>query len=161
MANTGITNIYKMLDNNRKNDNELYLFKIGKFFCCLGKDAYKISDLIGLKINIFSKELNKAGFPEEALEKYNKMIEEKSYYFTIVIANEGKTYTYVQYIKNMKQNKKLENNVKNIEKSKDSKNLFNLVKSIDDIDLESLKLKDVYSIFKKLKKEANEILKKP
>ena len=52
-------------------------------------------------------------------------------------------------------------NETNIEKSKDSKNLFNLVKSIDDIDLESLKLKDVYSIFKKLKKEANEILKKP
>lgn len=32
MANTGITNIYKMLDNNRKNDNELYLFKIENFF---------------------------------------------------------------------------------------------------------------------------------
>ena len=53
----------------------------------------------------------------------------------------------------MKQNKKLENNVKNIEKSKDSKNLFNLVKSIDDINLESIKLKDIYLIFIKLKKK--------
>ena len=161
MANAGIANIYKMVDNNRKDDKELYLFKIGKFFCCLGDDAYKIEKLLNLKITQFSKELKKAGFPEEVLEKYNKLIEENGYYFTIVIANEGKTYTYNEYVETIKENKNgiSNNNEKNlVDKINNYDKLTKLAKEVINLDFENMSIKELFSFFQKIKKEAKESL---
>ena len=156
MANSGITNFYKVYNNNRKNENELYLFKIGKFFCCLGDDAEKVSKLIGLKIGGFSKELNKAGFPLEALEKYNKKIEALSYKFIIVIPNEGKSYTFEEYAKILEEHKKDDANEAYV-KSKSDKDIKNFIDKLANIDIDNLKVKDAYGMLEEIKKEAQDI----
>lgn len=156
MANSGITNLYKVYNNNRKDENELYLFKIGKFFCCLGDDAEKISSLIGLKVRTFSKELNKAGFPIESLEKYNKMIENFSYKFVIVIPNEGKSYTYEQYARLLEEHKK-DNSNKSWYKEQNEKRLNNFISKLACIDVNDLKAIDVCSTLEEIKREAKEI----
>lgn len=156
MANSGITNLYKVYNNNRKDEKELYLFKIGKFFCCLGDDAEKISSLIGLKVRTFSKELNKAGFPIESLEKYNKMIENFSYKFVIVIPNEGKSYTYEQYAMFLEEHQK-DNSNKSYYKEQNEKRINDFISKLANIDVNGLKARDVCHTLEEIKREAKEI----
>ena len=92
----------------------------------------------------------------EALEKYNKKIEVLSYKFIIVIPNEGKSYTFEEYIKILEEHKKDDAN-KSYVKSKNDKDIKNFINKLANIDINNLKVKDVYVMLEEIKKEAQDI----
>lgn len=66
-----MSSIYnKYLNLKSKNNDTMYLFKIGKFYIFLDEDAEKINKITTLKLINHSKNVMKCGFPKESLEKY-------------------------------------------------------------------------------------------
>lgn len=149
---SSIEYLYKILMNNREEENALYLFKIGNFFVCLGDDAKTISNLTGLKITNFTNTLIKAGFPSNALEKYNTIINNMSYKFFIIEPSNGKKYTIDEF-------KKIEKDKINVKYSKFDDRTKEFIQKVANLDLDSLCLKDAHDIILNLKKEAISILK--
>ena len=92
----------------------------------------------------------------EALEKYNKKIEELSYKFIIVIPNEGKSYTFEEYAKILEEHKKDDANEAYV-KNKNDKDIKNFINKLANIDINNLKVKDVYVMLEEIKKEAQDI----
>lgn len=60
----------RYLELKKKDDSKVYLFKNGIFFLALEDDAKKLNELLNLKLTVFSKDVEKCGFPVSVLKKY-------------------------------------------------------------------------------------------
>ena len=58
----------------RKNNDKLYLFKVGKFYIFIGDDADKINDYMVLKKTKFTNEYDKCGFPVDKISDYLRVL---------------------------------------------------------------------------------------
>ena len=57
--------------------DKLLLVRIGKFYHAYGKDAYILSFLFNYQLKKVEQNVNTAGFPEAALNKVEKILEDK------------------------------------------------------------------------------------
>lgn len=57
--------------------DKLLLVRIGKFYHAYGKDAYILSFLFNYQLKKVKQNVNTAGFPEAALNKVEKILEDK------------------------------------------------------------------------------------
>ena len=92
-----VYNKYKKLK--EKNKEEMYLFKIGKFYIFLDEDANRINDYVVLKKTPFCKDVLKCGFPVERLEDYLKVFHNHKLSITIVEPEENKEEQILDYLK--------------------------------------------------------------
>lgn len=81
----------------KKKDNEkIYIFKVGIFYNILNEDARIVSNKIGLKLTDLSPEIVKCGFPISKLEKYTHLLESHNLKFE-VISNLTPSNQYTSY----------------------------------------------------------------
>jgi DNA mismatch repair ATPase MutS len=66
-----IINEYEKLK--RKDNNKLYLFKVGKFYIFIGDDVKYINNYMVLKPTKFTNNYDKCGFPIDRIENYKKV----------------------------------------------------------------------------------------
>lgn len=71
----------KLKDNN---EDLIYLFLCGNFYIALDSDAIVLNELFGMKLTKFSNLCDKCGFPENSLEKYINMFEEKNIKYRLI-----------------------------------------------------------------------------
>lgn len=64
--------------------NDVILVKIGKFYHVYGKDAYIIAYLFNYQMKKVDTNINTVGFPEGALNKVTKTLEDKSVNYMVV-----------------------------------------------------------------------------
>lgn len=81
-----------------KNNNKIYLFKVGIFYNIFNTDADIVSKALGLKITQLSDSLYKVGFPVSKIDKYAQLLKDKSLDFEIV-DDTIKTNSNDEYIK--------------------------------------------------------------
>lgn len=82
----------------KKHDNKkYYLFKSGMFYLFIGEDANFVSGKLGLKITKLNDDINKCGFPVNALDKYLEKLKNSKIKFVIVDGETSviNTNTYV------------------------------------------------------------------
>lgn len=118
-----------------KDNSKIYLFKVGIFYNIFNCDADLLSNELGLKITTLSTDLYKVGFPVSKIEKYTKLLNDKSIKFEI-IDSIVKTQNNDEYVKIINSNE--------------------IVKKILDIDLNNTTCKMAFDILydmqQKLKK---------
>lgn len=121
----------------KENPNILYVFKSGVFYIFIDEDAKKISQLLNLKLTKLNDSIFKCGFPISAQDKYFELLKQIPYEINII------------------------ENINNISSSTNSlitdNSIKNLVKKIQQINIDSLPLKDTYSLIKNIKEYANKI----
>ncbi len=83
--------------------NDIIMVKIGKFYHVYGKDAYIISYIFNYQLRKVETNMYNAGFPEVALNKVLKTLEDKK--INYVIVDRGANYEVVDNL-NFKQDNK-------------------------------------------------------
>lgn len=86
-----------------KEENKLYLFKSGKFYIFIDRDADTINDYLVLKKTKFTKETYKCGFPTDRIEDYIRIFDKHNLKVEIIenvepVNNEDQQYNE-KYIK--------------------------------------------------------------
>ena len=61
---------YKYCKKNNKEENTLFLFKVGVFYLFIDKDAVIASNILKLKLTKLNDTILKCGFPIASLNKY-------------------------------------------------------------------------------------------
>jgi len=69
-----IYNQYLVLKDEDK--DKMYLFRCGNFYIFLNEDAYKINEVVSLKITYFANGAEKCGFPINRFDYYWHLFEE-------------------------------------------------------------------------------------
>ena len=123
-----LQNQYEILK--KKDENKIYLFKVGIFYNILNEDAKTVSKAIGLKLTDLGPNLIKCGFPVSNLEKNNNLLKSKNLDYEVVSASTSSESTnatsIIQKIKKLDMNNttykqafdflyKLQNKLNNIE----------------------------------------------
>ncbi len=123
-----LQNQYEILK--KKDENKIYLFKVGIFYNILNEDAKTVSKAIGLKLTDLGPNLIKCGFPVSNLEKYTNLLKSKNLDYEVVSASTSSESTnatsIIQKIKKLDMNNttykqafdflyKLQNKLNNIE----------------------------------------------
>lgn len=85
----GITNIIRTMK--EVHPTKILLVKVGKFFQAYGKDSYIVSFLFNYQLKRVEMNVNMVGFPEVALNKVLKTLEDKNNYIDIY----NKAHRYV------------------------------------------------------------------
>ena len=70
----------------KKDNNKIYLFKVGIFYNILNEDAKTVNKAIGLKLTDLGPNLIKCGFPVSNLEKYTNLLRSKSIKYEVISA---------------------------------------------------------------------------
>lgn len=107
-----MSKILKRYNELKKQDNsKIYLFKIGIFYNIFNEDADLLSKALGLKITTLSSDLYKVGFPISKIEKYTKLLENKSIKFEIIdsIVKVNDNNEYIKIINSIEIVKKILN----------------------------------------------------
>ena len=114
----------------KKDENKIYIFKVGIFYNILNEDAKMVSEAIGLKLTDLGPNLIKCGFPVSNLEKYTNLLKSKNLDYEVISASTSSKSTnatsIIQKIKNLDMNNttykqafdflyKLQNKLNNIE----------------------------------------------
>lgn len=68
----------------KKDNNKIYIFKVGIFYNILNEDARLVSNTIGLKLTSLSPDIVKCGFPIAKLEKYTNLLTSHNITFEVV-----------------------------------------------------------------------------
>lgn len=79
-----LQNQYEILK--KKDENKIYLFKVGIFYNILNEDAKTVSKAIGLKLTDLGPNLIKCGFPVSNLEKYTNLLKSKNLDYEVISA---------------------------------------------------------------------------
>lgn len=64
--------------------NDIALIKVGKFYYTYGKDAYIMSYMFGYQLKKADNSTNTTGFPEVALNKVIKKLEDKTMNYVLI-----------------------------------------------------------------------------
>lgn len=114
----------------KKDENRIYIFKVGIFYNILNEDAKTVSKAIGLKLTDLGPNLIKCGFPVSNLEKYTNLLKSKNLDYEVISASTSSESTnatsIIQKIKKLDMNNttykqafdflyKLQNKLNNIE----------------------------------------------
>lgn len=83
--------------------NEIILLKVGKFFHSYGKDAYIIAFLQNYQLKKVELNTNTTGFPESALNKVLKVLEDNKLGYLIV--DKSNNYEVIEQNINVKDSK--------------------------------------------------------
>lgn len=78
----GITNIIRTMK--EVHPTKILLVKVGKFFQAYGKDSYIVSFLFNYQLKRVEMNVNMVGFPEVALNKVLKTLEDKNIDYMIL-----------------------------------------------------------------------------
>lgn len=78
----GISNMVRTMKD--VHPNKILLLKVGKFFQTYGKDAYIISFLFNYQIKKVETNINMVGFPEVALNKVLKTLEDNKIDYMLI-----------------------------------------------------------------------------
>lgn len=81
-----------------KDNNKIYIFKVGIFYNIFNKDADIVSKALGLKITQLSDSLYKVGFPVSKIDKYTQLLKNNQLNFQIVDDN-IKIHNNDEYVK--------------------------------------------------------------
>lgn len=81
-----------------KDNNKIYIFKVGIFYNIFNKDADIVSKALGLKITQLSDSLYKVGFPVSKIDKYTQLLKNNQLNFQIVDDN-IKIHSNDEYVK--------------------------------------------------------------
>ena len=123
-------------DLKRSDSNTLYLFKSGVFYIFLDSDALIMSNLLNLKLTPLNSQTLKCGFPESALDKYLRLINNSAYHIQIIDSS------------------KVSHSIKQYNETIQSKKLINL---INNIDVENLSIKEAFDFINNLKKFVKDV----
>jgi len=92
----------------KKDENKIYIFKVGIFYNILNEDAKMVSEAIGLKLTDLGPNLIKCGFPVSNLEKYTNLLKSKNLDYEVISASTSSKSTnatsIIQKIKNLDMN---------------------------------------------------------
>lgn len=80
-----MSKLQKMYENlKQKDENKIYIFKVGIFYNILNEDAKVVNKALGLKLSDLSPELVKCGFPVAKLEKYTNLLKSHNLEFEVI-----------------------------------------------------------------------------
>lgn len=116
------------------NEDTLYLIKCGIFYLALDEDAEKLSKEFGFKITKLNSDVVKCGFPENSLERYIALLNEKNIPFEIVDSLCNKVENHIDYIHNIK--------------------LKELVTTLQNLDMNNITFKQSFELLQKLQDDA-------
>lgn len=92
----------------KKDENKIYIFKVGIFYNILNEDAKTVSKAIGLKLTDLGPNLIKCGFPVSNLEKYTNLLKSKNLDYEVISASTSSESTnatsIIQKIKKLDMN---------------------------------------------------------
>ena len=138
-------NQYLKLKLETKDENIIYLFKVGIFYICLQDDARKLSDIFDFKLTNLNDDVVKCGFPIKRLNYYVKILEKMNIPYEI-IDNEIMQTDKKEYLQNsVTQN--IINDILKLDMDNISyKEAFNLLHQMH-IDLKNLEKNNEKNIF--------------
>lgn len=76
--------------------SDVVLIKVGKFYHAYGKDAYIISFLFNYQLKKVDANTNTTGFPEVAIDKVSKTLNEKNINYLIINKEESEIKDFKQ-----------------------------------------------------------------
>lgn len=83
--------------------NDVALIKVGKFYHAYGKDAYIVAFLFNYQLKKVDNNINTTGFPESALNKVMKELEDKS--INYILIDRSANYEVIDKCTENKENK--------------------------------------------------------
>ncbi len=133
-----MSKMYKRyLELKQKNSSNIYLFKSGIFYVFLQDDAKLMCNILNLRLTNLNENVLKCGFPVNNLNKYLDLIRNLGYEIYIVDSLVDEAIPTKNYLLNS--------------------SIKNLINKMSSIDVDSLSIKEAYSLIESLRLEAIEI----
>ena len=121
-------NIYTL---EKKNNDNILLFKSGIFYIALAEDATKLSNLFGFKLTNLNDSIKKCGFPCSSVDKYLSLFKAHNLEIKFIEPDKNISYDVKQFNQNQINN--------------------SLIDEIKNVDINSLSVSEIYSFVEKLK----------
>ena len=133
-----MSKMYKRyLELKQKNSSNIYLFKSGIFYVFLQDDAKLMCNILNLRLTNLNENVLKCGFPVNNLNKYLDLIKSLGYEIYIVDSLVDDAIPTKNYLLNS--------------------SIKGLINKMSSIDVDSLSIKEAYSLIGSLKLEAIKI----
>lgn len=142
----------KYLELKKSNPSTIYIFKSGIFYIFLDEDAKKISPILNLKLSNLNEDILKCGFPINSFQKYINMLRNTNFDFQLVenISNSLQINNSNDFNSNAKAT--------TLPSRFEEKDFTNFLNKIANINLDTLSIREVYSLLDDISNEAKKFL---